>query len=358
MNLHPPILIEDDDETGDENASQASEESDGEVIFVGENVANEEPDPNQVHKVHDDDFETIETAENEGAEEGVPDGQQPGGASEGAPDGEQLGRGRRKKKMTRRLVEDEAWGQNHAGLHEEIKLSIPTPKCKKPEWGDDKTWKIKDISIHINPSYMDSAKQALKVTNKLPEADTDGVNHTNIGEAQECTSEKALIEDHVVMHMLGVIFAHQYSIKEGIKLFGDKGRESIMKELQQLHDMVIYMPIHAHELTREQRKEALVSLMFLTEKRCSRLKTRACANGSKQRQWIRKEDAASPTVMTDSVVITSAIEAHEYRKIITLNIPGAFLHADLDEEVIMVLRGELAELMVTINPTTPVRADV
>jgi hypothetical protein len=48
-------------------------------------------------------------------------------------------------------------------------------------------------------------------------------------------------------------------------------------------------------------------------------------------------------------MITSAIEANECRKVITLDIPGAFLHADLDEEVIMVLRGELAELMVLID---------
>jgi hypothetical protein len=49
-------------------------------------------------------------------------------------------------------------------------------------------------------------------------------------------------------------------------------------------------------------------------------------------------------------MITSAIEAHECRRVITLDIPGAFLHADLDEEVIMVLRGELAELMVLVDP--------
>ena len=49
-------------------------------------------------------------------------------------------------------------------------------------------------------------------------------------------------------------------------------------------------------------------------------------------------------------MITSAIEAHKRRKDITLDIHGTFLNEDLDEEVIMLLRGELAELMVTINP--------
>ena len=35
---------------------------------------------------------------------------------------------------------------------------------------------------------------------------------------------------------------------------------------------------------------------------------------------------------------------------ITLDIPGAFLHTDIDEEVVMLLRRELAVLMVKIDP--------
>jgi hypothetical protein len=62
------------------------------------------------------------------------------------------------------------------------------------------------------------------------------------------------------------------------------------------------------------------------------------------------EDAVSPTIMGDSVMITSAIEAHERRKVITLDIHGAFLNAENYEEVIKFMRGELAELMMSIDP--------
>ena len=61
------------------------------------------------------------------------------------------------------------------------------------------------------------------------------MNQVNIKEAQECSSgNEALemnLEDHVVMHMLGVIMAQQYSIQKGIKPFGDEGRKSVSKEL-------------------------------------------------------------------------------------------------------------------------------
>ena len=117
-----------------------------------------------------------------------------------------------------------------------------------------------------------------------------------------------------------------------------------------MHDYATYTPVHAHELTAEQRAEALASLIFITEKRCGRIKSRACVNGNPQREYIPKETAASPTVMNDSVMITSAIDAHEGRKVVTCDIPGAFLHADLDEEVIMLLSGQLADLMVQVDP--------
>jgi hypothetical protein len=73
-------------------------------------------------------------------------------------------------------------------------------------------------------------------------------------------------------------------------------------------------------------------------------------NGSTQRDYIPKENAASPTVINDSVMITSAVDAHEGRCVVTCDIPQAFLYTDLDEEVIMLLRGQLADLMVQVDP--------
>ena len=65
---------------------------------------------------------------------------------------------------------------------------------------------------------------------------------------------------------------------------------------------------------------------------------------------IDREDTASPTVMTESVLITAAIDAEEGRDVAVIDLPGAFLHADMDDLVVMVLRGELAELMAAVAP--------
>ena len=63
-----------------------------------------------------------------------------------------------------------------------------------------------------------------------------------------------------------------------------------------------------------------------------------------------KGEAAAPTVTLESVFITSTIDAKEGRKVVTIDIPGAFLHADNGDYVIMKMVGTLAELMVKTNP--------
>ena len=73
-------------------------------------------------------------------------------------------------------------------------------------------------------------------------------------------------------------------------------------------------------------------------------------DGSSQREYIKKEDAASPTVSTDSVFITGVINAKEERDNMTFDIPGAFVSTKTDEHVIMSLRGYLCEIMMRIDP--------
>jgi hypothetical protein len=45
-----------------------------------------------------------------------------------------------------------------------------------------------------------------------------------------------------------------------------------------------------------------------------------------QQSHVAKEEAASPMVALESVFMTSTIDARENRKVVTMDIPGAFLH--------------------------------
>jgi hypothetical protein len=54
----------------------------------------------------------------------------------------------------------------------------------------------------------------------------------------------------------------------------------------------------------------------------------------------------SPTLSLEALLITSTIDDFEGRDVSMVYVPGAFLTADMDEEVYMCIRGCLAELMV------------
>ena len=53
---------------------------------------------------------------------------------------------------------------------------------------------------------------------------------------------------------------------------------------------------------------------------------------------------------TESLFITTVIDVHEGNYVACFGIPGAFLHADINKVIIMVLKGRLAELMVQVAP--------
>ena len=51
----------------------------------------------------------------------------------------------------------------------------------------------------------------------------------------------------------------------------------------------------------------------------------------------------------ESVMLSCIIDAMEKRDVATVNIPCAFMHADMDDEVHMRLEGKMAELLVQLN---------
>ena len=67
---------------------------------------------------------------------------------------------------------------------------------------------------------------------------------------------------------------------------------------------------------------------------------------------MRKEETTFHTVCTDSVFITTAIKATENRCTAVIDLPGAYLSVDMDnkEEVLMIMQGDLTEMMALSVP--------
>jgi two-component sensor histidine kinase len=84
----------------------------------------------------------------------------------------------------------------------------------------------------------------------------------------------------------GASFAQQYMLQKGLKVFGNKGHEALMKEIDQLHKRKCFAPSKVKEMKHSERKKAQMALMFLTEKRDKSVKGRMVYNGKPTREWL------------------------------------------------------------------------
>ena len=117
----------------------------------------------------------------------------------------------------------------------------------------------------------------------------------------------------------------QLSIKVGLKRWGDTAHKAAYSEMKQLHFRDTFRPNHWNELSPHHKLMVLESHMFLKEKRDGKIKGRTVAGGNKQLDYISKEDASSPTVTTESVLLTCIIDAEEGRDVAVIDIPNAFI---------------------------------
>ena len=72
-------------------------------------------------------------------------------------------------------------------------------------------------------------------------------------------------------------------------------------------------------------------------------------DGWLQRENTKREEVSSLTVSLEAMILS--IDAKEDRYVIVTDIPGAFLHADIEDEVHMLLEGTIAKLIVKLEPS-------
>ena len=141
-------------------------------------------------------------------------------------------------------------------------------------------------------------------------------------------------------------------MNKGINIFGNMTETAVMKELQKIHDMNTYKPMDASMLIYQDIKDALASLLFITEKRNGDIKAIKVAVGSRQRTYdvYDKRNVSSLTVNNENVFYTGVIDTYEHKDLAMLNIENSFLHDENDEYVLILLRGKLSELLVKMDP--------
>ena len=83
------------------------------------------------------------------------------------------------------------------------------------------------------------------------------------------------------------------------------------------------------------------------------LKAQQVAGGNKQWGYIMKEDASSPTVSSEAVMLTCVVDANENREVAIVDIPNAFIQTVVKDEkdrAFIHIRGPLVNILVSIAP--------
>ena len=156
---------------------------------------------------------------------------------------------------------------------------------------------------------------------------------------------------------IGIMFT-QMSASRGIKLFGEKAVSAIFKELKHLNNGVLLgnpaiVHICIEPLTEGDKKKTLEAVNLIKVKRCGKVKGMTCANGLRQRNFVKVEDNfTSPTASLESILTTLVIDAYEGKDVAVADVPGAYLHAKFpqDKKVVLKLTGVFVNIMCSVNP--------
>ena len=147
-----------------------------------------------------------------------------------------------------------------------------------------------------------------------------------------------------------------YGYRKELQVFGNAGYQAMVKELK---DNLIGRGcidfLTDEQTNREIKNKALNYLMFLKMKRCGKLKARGCADGRPQREYITREQSSSPTVSLYALMGSCVMDAMEERKVITIDIPGAFLQGDWPQDEnpgYIMFEGLMVEMIRQIDPNS------
>ena len=72
--------------------------------------------------------------------------------------------------------------------------------------------------------------------------------------------------------------------------------------------------------------------------------------GRPQRRYIGKEESAFPTCSNDALMIMLIQAVHEGKKIHTADVRGAYLHAEMDDFVVITLQGQIVDILCELKP--------
>ena len=204
-----------------------------------------------------------------------------------------------------------------------------------------------------------TAEQCCQIIEHIKLQEKHNLFHTS-EQANEYSQQEAMMIGRLINDFNNQVgseqaFAQQYILEKGLRKFGKKGKEAALKEMRQLHDRTCFVPTLIKNMNWNERKKAQKALLYLTEKRDKSIKGRCVYNGAPSREWLGREESASPTAAQESIMLTATVDAHERRDTMTSDVPNAFIQTKLeyqpgDDRIVMKITGVLVDILINDNP--------
>jgi len=207
-------------------------------------------------------------------------------------------------------------------------------------------------SYHIVPEFTefsDVLDEPWKVVVSTPQREQATYDVIEDGELLTVSPDGCSLYCHAEENMR-YCYATQMSIKSSTDEYGEqRTSESVRKELVGLLDKKAFT-VMSKNFIRKGGKKIIPMSLFLTMKRDGTLKARMVAGGHRQdRRFYDVGRTTSPTVSTQSIMSILNIAASERRNLMTLDIRQAYLEADMDEELYMIINKDVAKELAKIN---------
>jgi len=127
---------------------------------------------------------------------------------------------------------------------------------------------------------------------------------------------------------------------------------AIQLEIKQLIDQEVFQPIYEHEINPNIQiipSQMLLKEKYLPDGSLDKVKARLVAGGHKQ-QSIDSSQRYAPTTSFTNVLLNLNIASYKQNKISTIDIKGAYLHAQLNNVIYMTLNKSIAKQLISLYP--------
>ena len=137
---------------------------------------------------------------------------------------------------------------------------------------------------------------------------------------------------------------------EGIAKHSEKAVEAQMKEYAQLDEFKVFEPLDSASLSEKEKARALRVINLLKEKRNGTLKGRTCVDERNQQPYISKEESASLACSNNALMLILIQAAFEEMKIATADVQATYLHAEMDDFLVIKLQGPIVDILCKMKP--------